>query len=56
MGFQGGSVVKNLPANVGDGRSIPGSGRSPGGGIGYPQVPPVAQMVKNLPAMWETQV
>ena len=31
-------VVKNLPANAGDIRdtgSIPGSGRSPGGGNGY---------------------
>ena len=28
-GFQGGSVVKNLPANAGDVGSIPGSGRSP---------------------------
>ena len=33
------SVVKNLPANagdVGDTGSIPGSGRSPGGGNGNP--------------------
>ena len=33
--FSGGSVVKNPPANAGDARdadSIPGSGRSPGGG------------------------
>ena len=29
-------VVKNLPANAGDAGSIPGSGRSPGGGYGYP--------------------
>ena len=32
-------VVKNLSANAGDGRdagSIPGSGRSPGGGHGNP--------------------
>ena len=32
-------VVKNLPANAGDGRdvrSIPGWGRSPGGGNGNP--------------------
>ena len=31
MGFPGGSVVKNLPANAGDARdvnSVPGSGRS----------------------------
>ena len=32
MGFPGGSVVKNLPANAGDMFSIPGSGRSPGEG------------------------
>ena len=29
-GFPGGPVVKNLPANVGDTGSIPGSGRFPG--------------------------
>ena len=41
-------------------RSIPGSGRSPGEGIGYPLqyslASLVAQLVKNLPAMWETWV
>ena len=34
-GFPGGTVVMNLPTNAGDRRymgSIPGSGRSPGGG------------------------
>ena len=31
--FPGGSEVKNLPANAGDAGSIPGSGRSPGGGM-----------------------
>ena len=36
MGFAGGSVVKNLPANAGDAGSIPGSGRSPGEGNGNP--------------------
>ena len=39
---------------------IPGSGRSPGEGIGYPLqyfwVSLVAQMLKNLPAMRETRV
>ena len=35
-GFLGGSVVKNLPANTGDAGSVPGSGRSPGGGNGNP--------------------
>ena len=29
--------MKNLPAITGDPSSIPGSGRSPGEGIGYPQ-------------------
>ena len=35
MGFSGGVVVKNPPANAEDVRdegSVPGSGRSPGGG------------------------
>ena len=36
MGFLGGSVVKNLPANAGDTDLIPGSGISPGGGNGNP--------------------
>ena len=31
-----GSVVKNLPANVGDSDSIPGSGSAPGKGNGNP--------------------
>ena len=31
-GFPGGSAVKNPPANAGDAGSIPGLGRSPGGG------------------------
>ena len=31
-----GLVVKNLPANAGDAGSIPGLGRSPGGGNGNP--------------------
>ena len=39
LDFQGGTVVKNLPANAGgarDASSIPGSGRSPGSGNGNP--------------------
>ena len=36
MGFPGGSVVKNLPANAGDTDLIPGLGRSPGKGNGNP--------------------
>ena len=37
--FLGGTVVKNLPADAGDARdvsSIPGFGRSPGEGNGFP--------------------
>ena len=39
LGFPGGSVVKNRPANAGDAGatgSVPGSGRSPGEGNGNP--------------------
>ena len=46
--------------NAGDLGSIPGSGKSPGEGNGnplqYSWASLVAQMVKNLPAMWETRV
>ena len=46
--------------NAGDPSSIPGSGRSPGEGIGYPLqycwASLVAQLVKNPPAVWETWV
>ena len=59
-------LVKNLPAM----QETPGSGRSPGEGIGYPNwgthsigyplqyswASLLTQMVKNLPAMWETWV
>ena len=60
MGFLGSSAGKESACNVGDTGSIPGPGRSPGEGIGYPLqyslVSLVAQMIKNLPAMWETWV
>ena len=36
MGFQSGSMVKNLPANAGISSLIPGLGRSPGEGNGNP--------------------
>ena len=36
LGFPGGSVIKNPPANAGVPDSIPGSGRSPGEGTGNP--------------------
>ena len=53
-------VVNNPPANTGnisEVGSIPGSGRSPGEGNGYPlQASLVALAVKNLPTMQETWV
>ena len=36
MGFPGGSMIKNPPANSGDAGLIPGWGRSPGEGNGNP--------------------
>ena len=36
MGFPGGSVVKNPPANAGDMGLIPGWGKSPGERTGNP--------------------
>ena len=36
VGFPGGSVVKNLPANAGDRDSVSGLGRSSGGGNSNP--------------------
>ena len=60
MGFPGSSAGKESTCNVGDTGSIPGSGRSPGEGIGYALqyswASLVAQLVKNPPAMLETWV
>ena len=57
LGFPDSSVGKESAWNAGDSSSIPGLGRSPGEGIGYPPqyslASLVAQLVKNLPAMWE---
>ena len=36
MGFPGGSLIKNLPANAGDMGLFSGSGRSPGEGNSNP--------------------
>ena len=36
LGFPGGSAVKNPPANAGDEGSVPGLGRSSGGGHANP--------------------
>ena len=53
-------VGKESTCNAGDPSLIPGSGRSPGEGIGYPLqyscASLVAQLVKKLPAMWEIWV
>ena len=60
LGFPSGTLVKNPPANAGDTGLIPGLGRSPGEGNGFPLPYSwaflVAQMVKNLPAKQETWV
>ena len=60
MSFPGSSAGKESACNAGDVGSIPGLGRSPGEGIGYPLqnswASLVAQMVKNPPAMQETWV
>ena len=59
-GLPGSSADKESACNAGDSSSIPGSGRSPEEGIGYQLqycwASLVAQMVKNVPAMWETWV
>ena len=59
-GFPGSSAAKESTCNAGDSGSIPVLGRSPEEGIGYPLLYSwaslVAQMVKNLPTMWETWV
>ena len=58
LGFPDSSVAKESSCNAGDPGLIPGSGRSAGKGIGYPLhyswASLVAQLVKNLPAIWET--
>ena len=58
MGFPNSLVGKESTCNAGDPGWIPGLGRSAGEGIGYPLryswASLVAQLVKNLPAMWKT--
>ena len=60
LGFPDSSVGKETACNAGDTGLIPGSGKSAGERIGYPLqyswASPVAQLVKNPPAMWETWV
>ena len=58
--FSGSSAGKGSACSAGATGSIPGSGRSAGEATGYPLqyswASPVAQLVKNPPAMWETWV
>ena len=60
MGFPGSSAGKESACNTGDPSLIPGLGRSPGKGIGYPLqyswTSLVSQLVKNQPTMQETWV
>ena len=60
LGFPDGSAGKESTCNVEDLGLIPGLGRSAGVGKGYPLqytwASLMAQMVKNLPATWETWV
>ena len=57
VGFPDSSVGKESACSTGDPGSIPGSGRSL---ICYPLqcswASPVAQLVKNPPAVWETWI
>ena len=59
-GFPHSSDGKESNCNAGDPGLIPGLGRSLGKGIGYPLqfswASLVVQVVKNLPAMWETWI
>ena len=60
LGFPNSSVGKEPVCIAGDPGSIPGSGRYPEEGKGYPLqyswASLVAQLVKNPPAVWETWV
>ena len=60
LGFPHSSVGEESACNAGDPGLIPGLGRPAGEGIGcpiwYSSASPVAQLVKNPPAMWETWV
>ena len=60
LGLPDSSVGKESTCNSGDLGLIPGWGRSTGEGIGYPLqyswASLVAQLVKNLPVIWETWV
>ena len=57
LGFTGGTVVQKLPANAGDTGdtvSIPGSGRSSGGGYGNPLLYSCLENPMDRGAWWAT--
>ena len=60
MGFPHSRFGQESACNAGDPGSIPGTGRFAGEGVGcplhYSWASLVAQLVKNLPEMWETCV
>ena len=60
MDFLDSSVGRESTCNAENTSSVPGLGRSAGEGIGYPlqysRASLVAQLVKNLTAMWEYSV
>ena len=55
MGFLGGSVVKNLPANARDAGLIPGLGRFPGEENGNPLQYSCLKNPMDSGAWWATQ-
>ena len=55
-GLPSSSAGKESACNEGDPGPIPGLGRSPGEGIGYPLQSLMAQTIKNPPAMQEIWV
>ena len=60
LGIHGSSAGKESDCNAGYPGLIPGSGRFAGEGIAYPLqyswASLVVQLIRNLPAMWETWV
>ena len=54
MGFPGGVVVKNPPANAGDADLIPGSGGSPGVGNGNSLQYSCLENSMDREALWAT--
>ena len=54
MGFPGGSVVKNLPANAGNTGSVPGLGRSTREGNGTPLQYSCLENPMDREAWWAT--